>query len=374
MFYIYRMTDTNLSKSKRSGALDLFRFLAIVAVYFGHFADTFNLTYNIVPENLSYNPVVKYFDPALMVFFMVSAFVVTMSTMKRSLKDFFVIRVSRLYPLYWISCIAAFFLSRFAAEHTYLARLPLKAFIANLTMFPGVFGFPFLNPVFHTMAIELCFYVFIMFILGFKLWNKILVIFTIVLVLCYINYFLAPAVQLYTLAAYFMGGMLFYFIFSKKYTQWKVYVLLAFNFSLSLLSCQATAAARSASYQQFNIVVNPWILVIIVTVIYLLFLLISLRKLNIPGYLLFQRLGEITYPFYLSHLYFLGIYWYFRNTIQPDLLLIFILILVLITAWTINVTIEKPLSRFATYIITTVANLFDKKAFGKKNESVTHDF
>lgn len=364
------LNPTVTKPKKRSGALDLLRFLAVIAVFYGHYADTFNHVYQIVPANLSYRPVLRYVTPALMVFFMVSSFVVTMTTMKRTVRDFVIIRLARLYPLFWLSCAAALFISHYYPAHSYLPHVSIKSFLINLTMVPQLFGYQLISPIFHTLTVELIFYASIIVIMVFKLWDKILVIISILLALCFLN--LCFNSEAYVMVTHFTGGMLFYFIFSKKYTQWKVYVLLGINTFLSVMSAKFTAANLNAYYHDQGS--NPWILGAVIFILYGVFLLISTRKLDIPGYFIFRKLGEIAYPFYLFHLYFLGLYWYYRNSVQPDLLLLCILTLIIICAWILNVIVEKPLSKIASLILVWIVNLFTKKPVEAKSESLTHQF
>jgi peptidoglycan/LPS O-acetylase OafA/YrhL len=363
------MAETTKILSKRNGALDLFRFIAVVLVFFGHFAHTFNYVYQIVPANLRYAYIIRYATPALMVFFMVSAYVVTMTAMNRRVQDFLVIRASRLYPLFWLSCITAYALARHA-PHSYLAVLPFKTLLANLTMIPGVFGFELLNPVYHTLIIELSFYAAFILISLLKLWQNILVIILLTLGACIASVCLSNS-TLYVLVTPFTGGMLFSFIQQKKYTQWKVYALLAVNCWLSVYSAWGKAAELNASYVD-NLRCDPLVLAGIILFLYFLFLMIAQKKLRVPGYPLFQTLGMIAYPFYLFHLYFLGVYWYFRNTIQPDLLIFGLFGLITLLAWVLNRYIEKPCSELMIKILVATTGLFSKKALEKENESVTN--
>ncbi|KQR67432.1 acyltransferase [Pedobacter sp. Leaf176] len=367
------MTAGAISKKNRSGSLDLLRIIAVIAVFLGHYADSFNYVYKIVPENLKYSPFVRYSTAALTIFFMVSSYVITMTSLKRNIQDFVIIRLARIYPLFWVSCVVAFLISRFYSAHSYLPIVSFKTFLMNTTMMPTVFGFELLNPVFHTLVIELCFYLFVLFILIFKGWNKILTIITIFLSLFILGQFFQVTKDAYFIFTPFIAGMLFYFINTNKFTQWKVYTLAAINFCFALKG-SIFLAEDIDRYYKIPHSANPWIMAVIMAVIYISFLLIALRKINIPGYPFLKKLGEITYPFFLFHIFFLGIYWYFRNTIQADLLLWGLLIFIGFVCWGLNVLIEKPLSKLMSIILVWLFNLLRKKEIPEKSESLTHQF
>jgi peptidoglycan/LPS O-acetylase OafA/YrhL len=334
------------STSKRSGTLDLLRFLAVVFVFFGHYTDTFNYTYQIVPENLKYMLFSKYATTALTLFFMISGYVVTMTSVKRNIQDFVITRLSRLYPLYWISCIVAFILPHlFYQNRSYLAEVSLTTFFVNLTMIPSVFLVQMMNPVFHTLLIELVFYIFISIIIIFKLWNNIVAVLCFMLSICIVTLF-TPTFPLHIAVLPFLAGMVFYLISAQTLPRRTVYLLLAATYIIALASTTAQKEQMESFYKG-AVVINPWILKVITSLYYLVFLLISLKVLHIPGRRIYQVLGELAYPLYLFHVYFLCFYWYFSKKIQPDVLLFGILFGTIITSWLINIFLEKPLSNLA---------------------------
>lgn len=359
------MMIKSLSKPGRSGALDLLRFLAVLAVYFAHYTDTFNVVYQIVPENHKYNFISRYGSIALLVFFMVSGYVVTMTSVKRNLKDFIVSRLSRLYPLFWVSCLAAFILPRIIEAHSYLSFTSVKAFLLNLTMVPMVFGYPLMNPVFHTLVIELSFYVFIALIIYFKLWNKLLIVIAGLIFFSLANLFL-PAFPIHIIITPFVAGILFYLISVQHNAAWKLYSLLSANFICALFGARHLTIQLQALSKEAN-AINIWVIALMVTLIYLIFLLIAFNKLHIKSHPFFTFLGEIAYPFYLFHIYFLCFYWYFRDKIQADLLLFGILLATILVSWFLNKFIEKPLSKSLSSILYFLLDFF----YRKKNKQPT---
>ncbi|MGA0556460.1 acyltransferase family protein [Larkinella sp. VNQ87] len=364
------MNQPSIAPSNRFGALDLLRFLAVLAVFFGHYTDTFNYVYRIVPANLKYTVVSRYAVAALLLFLMISGYVVTMTSIKRNLEEFSITRLSRIYPLFWISCFFAFVLPRvIPANHSYLAQVSFKTFLFNLTMVPVLFGHPLINPVYHTLITELVFYTLIGIIIYFKLWNRILTVISIFLTICLASeIFTNESVYIFLLP--FPAGMLFYLIRIKYAKSWKLYTLLAIDFILTLLKTKPLAEQLSSTYKEPNSH-NMWIFSAIITVLFILFLLIILNKITIRGNSFLQLLGDITYPFYLFHLYFLFFYWYFSKTVQADVLLFGILFIALLTSWFLNIFVEKPLSRLAAITLKKVTRLIKKRSPALQSEKTS---
>ena len=358
------MFQPTVLNNRRSGALDVLRFLAVLTVFFSHYTDTYNYVYQIVPENFKYIPVFKYGGISLMAFFMVSGYVVTMTSMKKNIKDFIVIRLCRLYPLFWISCIVAFILPRLVEGNTFIFYSSFKTLLINMTMFPTLVGVQMINPVYHTLLIELIFYVFIAIFIQFKLWNRMLPVIGALTVYCiilglntnnYHHFFIPP----------FAAGILFYYLKSNLENSLHVKLLILLNFISALMISPAFVkylAATSAPVQ----IPDVWVVGTIITTIYLLFYLIITDKIKINSNKITIVLGEIAYPFYLFHIYFLALYWYLKDRMQADLLLFSILFFIVILSWVINNLIEKPLNQTCVRLFYGTLNLFKNSITSKK--------
>jgi peptidoglycan/LPS O-acetylase OafA/YrhL len=346
------MNQETTTKIKRSGELDILRFLAVLIVFLAHFTDTFNQVYQIVPENLKYAPIFRYGPVALSLFFIISGYVVTMTSIKRNIREFTITRLSRIYPLFWVSCIIAFLLPRIFATHSYLAFTSVKTFLANLTMLAPIFGQPMINPVFHTLIVELLFYFFIGITIYFKLWNRILTVIAIMFGLCIINSFFADQ-GLQTFFPAFAAGMLFYFLKIGYGKKWIIFILLLIAIAISVYTGKVLSLDIERLYND-NIQFKLPVYMTVIVVVFILFYFISRGKIHIKNYPLFQILGEIAYPFYLFHIYFLVFYWYFRDKVQADLLLFGIAIAITLVSWVLNVYVEKPLSKLTAKTLTKI--------------------
>jgi peptidoglycan/LPS O-acetylase OafA/YrhL len=85
----------------------------------------------------------------VIIFFMISGFVIPYSLYNKSIKQFVISRFFRLYPAYWLSIIAVIAVSGFVT---------LRELLTNITMFQKLFGSEDLIGVYWTLQIELFFY------------------------------------------------------------------------------------------------------------------------------------------------------------------------------------------------------------------------
>lgn len=343
--------SVNSVQPKRLNILDLLRFGAIVIVVLSHYTDTFNLVYKIVPANLKLNHIFRYGHFSLCILFLISGYVVTMTSVKKTFKDFFITRFSRIYPLFWVSCLAAFLLPRISPLPTFLARPSIIDLVTNLTIIP--IGTPLINPVFWTLIMELFLYTFIALLIIFRLWKYILPILTVILVICVFTVKDGYLAVIPRFIPYFIAGILFYLIQVKFAAKWKLYSVLALSLFCSLRGITYLADELRVAYTGQH-TYYTWVMWILITLLFAGFFWMINNSLNLPDHPIYQIIGDLSYAFYLFHLYWLGIYWYFRDSIQPQLLLLALLILMIISSWLLNLFIEKPFGKFVKKILTAL--------------------
>lgn len=352
------MSPTNLkSKSERSGGLDVLRFLAVLVVFFAHYTDTFNVSYQIVPENLKWAPIFRYGRVALLVLFMISGYVITMTSMGRNLKDFMIARLSRIYPLFWVSCIAAFILPRLVG-HSYLEYSSFKVFLANLTMIAPVVGAPLINPIFYTLVVQFFFYLFIALIIIFKAWKWILPIIGLLLIYTAFHA-LDRDMGIQNFFPSYAAGMLIYFIRNENFSKWILYALLVMTLFITLITGKIIALDMQDLFRD-QIPFHFEVFCVAVIGMYVVLFMLTAKKQIVGNSKFTRALAELSYPFYLFHFYFLVFYWYLSDKVQPDLLLFGLLLIILMISWLLNILVEKPVSRLLIYLLNAIANLFSK--------------
>ena len=337
----------------RQVEIDLLRIIAALIVFVYHYTDSFNFFSNIVPGNLFIGQYLRYGYMGVMLFFVISGYVVTMSTMKKNISEFITSRIVRLYPVFWLSCIIAALLPRvFPHVHPYLPYPSIKAFLLNLTMVPTAFRTVMINPVFWSLLEEVHFYLIISLIITFKLWPKVLSVISIWIGIYAFQLLLGwgrsdeqIGILVPKHSLYFIAGILFYLLQCKQFTQWKVTVLLIVTFLLTIPVARNLADFTNRFYTGPHMV-SFFGYIIINSTIFAIFWLIAEKRFSIKSNKIIMKLGDLTYPFYLIHLYGLGLYWYLRDKVQSQLLLLIILVLASGASYLINRFYEKPLTRF----------------------------
>lgn len=142
--------------------LDVLRGIAVLAVCFMHITGYIYGTYG---NNHSLSPMIDFFVInsvdwgrfGVVLFFLISGFIIPNSLKPgSSLGRFFVSRVFRLYPVYWV-VLGVIFLT---APYLQQSQADYSGFevLANFTMMPNLFGIGGMSGVFWSLFIEILFY------------------------------------------------------------------------------------------------------------------------------------------------------------------------------------------------------------------------
>ena len=302
----FKMKINNFSK-KRIYAIDLFRFIASISVVLYHLlfrgwaADNMS---DVSFENIGH--AFKYGYLGVDLFFILSGFLITHSIKNKSISDFLVSRISRLYPIYWLSItftsivIIVFGDSRFSVD--------FPQFIMNLTMFHNYANIESIYCVYWTLFVEMKFYIFIIGI--FLILNKLkeitidsLVIFwSFFCVLYYFfdDYSIFKVLNIFLFFDYaplFIAGIVFSQIYENG-VRFKDYTIL---FVSLLLSLNHSIIKAEVLENYFNFQFSTIIISLIIFSFYLIILMVSMNRLNIINSVRLTKLGMLTYPLYLLH-------------------------------------------------------------------------
>lgn len=286
---------------QRIEELDALRGLAALAVVLFH--------YTLETEQTR-----SYFTVGCMgvdLFFIISGFVIFMTIQKsKNWKAFLVSRFSRLYPAYWvcvsITTLLIFFAMRadwFTLNNPDLIENLPRAYLANLTMFQHYFKIPNVDGSYWTLIIELVFYIFMLFILALKKLDKLETYGIICLVFVSLYYFdpvaehwlfrkLIVAIPLIGYFPLFFAGILLHKMKFEKRTALRMWVfILTFIIQCSIF--------QHCYRNRFYLALAEYILVL--SVIYVIFLLFLYGKLGFIVYPITMWLGKISYTLYLLH-------------------------------------------------------------------------
>jgi len=324
--------------------LDILRFLAALAVLLYHYTFAGTRTYG-TPE-FSMDKILRYGYLGVDAFFMISGYVVLLSSMHKTPSHFLISRMVRLYPAFWVCCLLTFII-------LYFGKIPLpgipvvnfKLLVYNLTMLQGFFGKPDLNGVFWTLTYEIGFYFIILLIAAFKLWKNLLLI-----LLLWLSYTFIAGPNTSNNAFYFLlipkfscsfiAGMLFYLLRIEYAPAFKIYCLLVLCFIVNIKHDMVFLQSMNNFYHDPDAYCSLT-MILIVSMLYLFFLLSAKGKLSSPKLKFTAQLGVLTYPLYLLHGFGLGAFLLWGNQLNKYVLLIAISALMIFLAYLVYRYIER---------------------------------
>lgn len=274
---------------------------------------------------------------AVDLFFVISGFVIYM-TLARSadVASFALSRFARLYPAYW-ACLA---ITVVAALSFPLARQPisLTAVLANATMAQAFLGVPAIEDVYWSLSYELAFYALMSGLLALRLLGRVEAIGAAWLLLSLVLLKIFPAlghaipwrVQTALALPYaplFFAGILFYRLRSIGVTRFRLGLLAA---------CLATRVYH-----------EPDFVIVASCLIFAVFALAAWQRLPLLRWPPLIWLGGVSFPLYLVHqsvgfrlqAYAVGHGWNAWIAAAAAMTLVILL------AWVVSVTVERPAQR-----------------------------
>lgn len=249
-------------------------------------------------------------------FFLISGFVICMSSWGRSIGDFFRSRVARLYPAYW----AAIVLVTAAGLVLPVVAAPLRSdeILTNLTMLQQPMGVPRVLGVDWTLWVEVRFYaLFALFVVRRGVTYRRVVVFCCLWTLAGVfarvaDNPLTDELVMRDHAPYFIGGLALYLIhrFGNSLLPWGIVVfsfLLGQRYSVTALWHPGPQGAFHRS---------PYVIQLIVLVAFVAVAAVALGWTTRANWRWLTVAGALTYPFYLIHEH-LG--WFFIRVLYRGL-------------------------------------------------------
>ncbi|MFE9772579.1 acyltransferase family protein [Streptomyces sp. NPDC005931] len=290
----------------RLRALDGLRLLAALMVCFYHFAGKNGevaASWGQSPGQMfpTLSRAAVYGCLGVQFFFVISGFVICMSSWGRTLGDFFRSRVARLYPAYW----AALFLVGAASLALPVVFPPLRAdeFLMNLTMLQQPMGVPRVLGVCWTLWVEMRFYVlFALFVIWKGVTYRRVVVFCVLWTLAgafarVADNPLLDEVVMRDHAPFFVGGLALYLIhrFGGDLLLWGI-VGMSF-----LLGQRYSVMALWHPGAQGDFHVEPYVVQGIVLLAFAAVAAVALGWARRADWRWLTVAGALTYPFYLVH-------------------------------------------------------------------------
>lgn len=341
--------------------IDFMRFSAAMGVVLYHYTSHKPFVDGIrVPVFPLWEPVTRYGYLGVDLFFMISGFVIILSSMNRTPFEFVVSRVSRLYPGYWAAIF--FTVAVVAILGNRSSRISFPELMMNLTMVNDYFNIKDVDGVYWTLHVELKFY-FLIFVLillrQIKNIEKWLVFWVVVVsVYClngnpsFLGWFISPSYS-----SYFIAGATFYLILTKGVSPCRI-ALLVVSYILSLLNAlQRIEGFVHAEVMWFDQIVTFFA----ITSFFVLFGAVSLGKTAFLKKKYFVPLGALTYPLYLIHnVAGKVVFGSFVPHVGKNIAFLFTLLFAVGGAWTIYCLVERKGAVFLREKLFWFRNVFVK--------------
>ncbi|MGW4019780.1 acyltransferase family protein [Streptomyces sp. NPDC005009] len=349
-----RPGDTGTSSRRPGGdrlrALDGLRLLAALMVCLYHFAGKNGevaASWDQSPGQKfpTLSQVATYGSLGVQFFFLISGFVICMSSWGRGPGDFFRSRVARLYPAYWTAIVlitAAGCLLPVVAH-----PLRLNEILVNLTMLQQPMGVPRVLGVCWTLWVEVRFYALFALLVVWRgvTYRKVVVfccLWTLAGVFARVaDHPLTDELVMRDHAPYFIGGLALYLIhrFGGSLLLWGI---VGFSFLLGQ-RYSVTALWHPGAGGDFHR--DPYVIQAIVLLAFAAVAAVALGWTRWANWRWLTVAGALTYPFYLIHehlgwFFIRVLYRYFGLGAYPTFALSVLGLLGV--AWLMHRFVEKP--------------------------------
>ncbi|MDR6323871.1 acyltransferase family protein [Actinoplanes couchii] len=340
-------------RAPRLAALDGLRLIAALAVAVYHLSVSWRIDGHNPPSyflpNFSHLAIYGFLGVEL--FFLISGFVICMSSWQRGLGEFFVSRVGRLYPAYWVCIlITAFVVGLFpVVGGVPVSGTPDLAEIAvNMTMLQEPLGVAMVDTVYWTLFIELRFYLLFAALVAFGLTYRRTVIFcaawmAVAVIGPTVDSRIVNVVAIPEYAPYFIAGIASFLIYKFGRSP-LLFAIVGFAWLVSLKRVEDRVADVNPGFE-----VPTWPGIVIVTLSFAVVLVIALGWTDRIRWGWLTTAGALTYPFYLLHQrigYSFVRYTHEHTGLPAWLLIAGAILLVLGLAWLVHRYAERSLGRW----------------------------
>ncbi len=359
------MSTASHTSPRRFYEIDLLRFIAAMSVvvyhltFRGYAADQYSpLAFPAIARFSRYG----YLGVEL--FFVISGYVILLSSVGKTLREFFVSRVARLYPAFWVACTLTFIVGRIwgtGAGDTHMAPMlhaSARQFAVNMTMLQDLAGIPAIDGVYWSLTVEIMFYLLFSLLISYRLMRYIDLFIIVLLGISLLSP--APGTFISTLffpeyAPYFAAGMLFYLI-QERFEERRLmrYLLLLASYVLALRSALKISGTVSEVYQ---VQLSQVVTIGIVSSFFVAFWLIISRRLNLDRWKWLAIPGAITYPLYLLHSNISFIAFHrLGTTVNKYVLLVAAVLVMIAAAYLIHLLLEKRISNALKRLSSTLGS------------------
>lgn len=327
--------------------LDLLRFFAALSVVLYHYTFAGYKSHMTTMDLQEIGFLFQYGHLGVELFFMISGFVILLSTENRTVSHFVVSRITRLYPAYWAGVsLTSVVIILFGIG---VFDVSLSQYLYNMTMIQEFFAVRNIDNVYWTLFVELRFYLLIFLLMIFRQmkllkyyllgWSILSLSYWFFPLNAYLNYYLISNV-----ASFFIAGSVFYMAYKNQKFTFLDYVILLLSFiSANMYLDHKLSRMGQAYHCHFSLSIA----IAIIAMYYLVFFVVSKRVLSIEkDKKIFMMMGAVTYPLYLVHQNIgFTIFNHLDGTVNKYILLVATILFMLLLSYAIHMTVEKKVGR-----------------------------
>jgi len=327
----------------RLEVLDGLRFVAALAVLAYHFT-AMDRVWQRPAETVFPSQPAAYGWLGVYLFFLISGFVICMSSWGRGVGAFLLSRVVRLYPAYWLSVVAV--AAVLAVWPYFRAPLGWGETLVNLTMFQEPLGVPPVAEVYWTLWAELRFYLLFSLVVWRGLTYRRVVAFCALWLgaVTVVKTFVADGTLLHHVlmteyAPLFTGGIGCYLLhrFRPTLVSWGI-VACSFVLSVPAVLYRTTLEVAPGA-------VPPprWPAVVLLVACFVLVAAVALGRLSWVRGRWLVVVGALTYPLYLLHVELgAAMIQRWQGSVPAPLLVGAVTGAMIVLAWLVHRYVERP--------------------------------
>jgi peptidoglycan/LPS O-acetylase OafA/YrhL len=337
----------------RLAVLDGLRLVAALAVVLNHYTASESIDGVHPPQwHLpTLAPIGYYGMLGVELFFLISGFVICMSSWGRGLGDFVTSRISRLFPAFWFAVLltaAVVTLVPIGAGWSENGPPSATDVLVNLTMLNKAIGVRSVDAVYWTLFVELRFYLLFAAVVWFGVTYRRVVFFglawlTVTVLAPLLDNRALDAVVQPNYAPYFVAGITMFLMhrFGPNLVLW---AMVALSWVLSMQMMPGRIGAHDPGWPVSHAPAK-----VLVTLAFLAVLVVALGWTDRIRWRWLTVAGALTYPLYLLHQR-IG-YVIMRRTYEAGLdipiwaILVGTAVFMLLLAYAVHRIVERPLSR-----------------------------
>jgi peptidoglycan/LPS O-acetylase OafA/YrhL len=352
----------------RLEVLDGLRFLAAMMVVAYHFT-AMNHVWDRRAEDVFAHRPAAYGWLGVYLFFLISGFVICMSSWGRGVEAFLVSRAVRLYPAYWLSVVAA---AAVLAIWPYVAKpVGWRNTLVNFTMFHEPFGVPSVAEVYWTLWAELRFYLLFTLVVWSGLTYRRVVTFcllwlgAVTAAKAALEGGIVHTVLMTNYAPLFTAGIAFYLMHRFRPTL-LLWGIVAASFVLAVPAVLYRASQEASHH------LARWPAVVLLAGCFLLVAAVALGWLRWVRGRWLVVLGAMTYPLYLLHLDLGGtIIYLWQYRVPPPLLVTVVTAAMVLLAWLVHRYVEQPVAPLMKRALLAMSGTIRRRLAARRLQLVT---